>query len=43
VRYEGSWQFWQHSDVGTVPGIKNDVDLNVFNGSIDDLRQLTLK
>jgi lysozyme len=43
VRYEGSWQFWQHSDVGTVPGIKNDVDLNVFNGSIDDLRQMTLK
>lgn len=43
VRYEGKWQFWQHSDIGTVPGIDNDVDLNVFNGTIDELRKLTLK
>jgi lysozyme len=43
VRYEGKWQFWQHSDVGTVPGIDSDVDLNVFNGSLDELRSLTLK
>jgi lysozyme len=43
VRYEGKWQFWQHSDVGTVPGIDNDVDLNVFNGTLEDLRALTLK
>jgi lysozyme len=43
VRYEGRWQFWQHSDVGTVSGIDNDVDLNVFNGTIEELRSLTLK
>ena len=22
VRYEGKWHFWQHTDVGTVPGIE---------------------
>jgi lysozyme len=43
VRYEGKWQFWQHSDIGIVSGIDNDVDLNVFNGSLDELRALTIK
>lgn len=42
VRYEGRWHFWQHTDVGTVPGIKEKVDLDVFNGSLEELRQLTL-
>lgn len=42
VRYEGQWHFWQHTDVGTVPGIKEKVDLDVFNGSLEELRQLTL-
>lgn len=43
VRYEGDWHFWQHSDVGSVPGIKGEVDLNVFNGSLEMLRELTIK
>lgn len=43
VQYEGKWRFWQHTDVGQLPGIKEKVDLNVFNGSIDELKQLTLK
>lgn len=42
VRYEGKWDFWQHSDVGRVPGIKESVDLNVFNGSLEELRELTI-
>lgn len=42
VRYEGSWQFWQHTDVGTVSGIKEKVDLNVFNGTLEQLQALTL-
>lgn len=33
VRYEGAWHFWQHTDVGNVPGIYKPVDLNVFNGT----------
>lgn len=43
VKYEGNWKFWQHTDVGNVPGIRKTVDLNVFNGSLDDLKALTLK
>ena len=43
VRYRGTWHFWQHTDVGQVPGIEQDVDLNVFNGSLEELRALTLQ
>lgn len=43
VHYTGKWSFWQHSDKGVVPGIYEDVDLNVFNGSIEDLRKLLIK
>lgn len=42
VRYEGKWHFWQHTDVGRVPGIEEEVDLNVFNGSPEDLLKLRL-
>ncbi|MDO4948881.1 MAG: GH25 family lysozyme [Bacteroidales bacterium] len=37
------WVFWQHTDSGTLPGIGNQVDLNVFHGTIEQLRSLTLK
>ncbi|MGL5273621.1 MAG: glycoside hydrolase family 25 protein [Phocaeicola sp.] len=43
VRYEGKWNFWQHTDVGTLPGIKERVDLNVFNGSLEQLKSMTIK
>ena len=43
VRYSGRWHFWQHTDVGTVPGIEHKVDLNVFNGSAEALDSLRLK
>lgn len=33
-----TWTFWQHSETGTVPGISGKVDLDTFNGTIDDLR-----
>ena len=42
VRYEGDWKFWQHTDVGTLPGIEEKVDLNVFNGSSTDVQKLLL-
>jgi GH25 family lysozyme M1 (1,4-beta-N-acetylmuramidase) len=32
-----SWQFWQYSDTGSVPGIADSVDLDRFNGSMSDL------
>lgn len=43
VRYEGEWKFWQHTDVGTMPGINEQVDLNVFNGSMSELLEMTIK
>ena len=42
VKYRGHWEFWQHTDIGEVPGIEGDVDLNVFNGSLQDLSKYTL-
>nr|WP_291527823.1 glycoside hydrolase family 25 protein [Bacteroides sp. UBA939] len=43
VEYEGPWHFWQHTDVGNVPGIKEEVDLNVFNGTLEELVGMTLR
>ncbi|ADY35571.1 glycoside hydrolase family 25 [Phocaeicola salanitronis DSM 18170] len=42
VRYEGEWKFWQHTDGGTLPGIREQVDLNVFNGTLDELKRMTI-
>lgn len=39
VRYRGHWEFWQYTDIGEVPGIREGVDLNVFNGTVEDLRK----
>ncbi len=40
--YEGDWAFWQHTDKGSLPGISCDVDLNIFNGTISELKQMTI-
>jgi lysozyme len=37
-----AWRFWQRSDKGTVPGITGAVDLDGFDGTMEDLRALTL-
>jgi lysozyme len=33
------WQFWQHSESGTVDGVSGSVDLNVYTGSLAALEQ----
>lgn len=33
------WAFWQYSDLGNVPGITGNVDLNLFNGSESELQR----
>ena len=43
VQYKGDWKFWQHTDVGTLPGIEEQVDLNIFNGGMEGLETLRLK
>ena len=36
------WMFWQHSDTGVVNGVvSSQLDLNVFNGTIDQLTAFT--
>ena len=42
VEYKGPWKFWQHTDLGRLPGIKGYVDLNIYNGSYYDLRKMTI-
>ncbi len=42
VEYKGKWKFWQHTDAGQLPGIKGNVDLDIYNGSYYDLMQLTV-
>lgn len=43
VSYQGPWHFWQHTDVGRIPGIDKSVDLNIFRGTEEQLQALTLK
>ncbi|MCC6558371.1 MAG: glycoside hydrolase family 25 protein [Polyangiaceae bacterium] len=31
------WSFWQYSDSGSVPGVEGGVDVNRFNGTLDQL------
>ncbi len=42
VEYDGEWKFWQHTDVGQLPGIKGNVDFNIYNGSFYELRKMTI-
>ncbi|HEX3464890.1 MAG TPA: glycoside hydrolase family 25 protein [Candidatus Elarobacter sp.] len=37
------WTFWQYSDAGVVAGVPGTVDLDVFSGSLDELRALCQK
>jgi lysozyme len=34
-----AWTFWQHSETGSVPGVSNAVDLDLFNGTVAQLRE----
>lgn len=40
---KAKWDFWQHTDKARVNGIQTRVDMNVFNGSIDDLNALRIQ
>lgn len=42
VQYKGKWKFWQHTDVGKLPGIKGYVDFNIYNGSYYEFKQLCI-
>lgn len=40
---DNDWGFWQFTDKGSVYGIKEFVDINIFNGSKKELLQLVKK
>jgi lysozyme len=33
------WDFWQHSETGSIAGIQGSVDLNVYSGSLAALQK----
>lgn len=37
-----TWTFWQHTESGTCPGITGNCDMNVFNGTLEQLAKLTI-
>ncbi len=41
VRHD--WKIWQYSDKGRVKGIDGKVDINVFDGTVEELKSLTIK
>lgn len=43
LTYNGKWRFWQHTDCGKIAGIKTKVDLNIYNGSMYELRHLCIE
>jgi len=38
-----SWTFWQYTREGKAPGVTLPVDLDRFNGTLDDLKALAVK
>lgn len=42
LAYKGKWRFWQHTDCGKIEGIKEKVDLNIYNGSMYELKRLCI-
>jgi lysozyme len=40
IKTESRWLFWQHSDKARISGIESCTDINVFNGSVDELKGL---
>lgn len=42
LHYTGPWAFWQHTDAGHIDGIKGYVDVNLFNGDMEQLEALLI-
>ncbi|MDI6034140.1 glycoside hydrolase family 25 protein [Flavobacterium sp. LB2P84] len=37
------WLFWQFTEKASVPGIKGNVDINIYNGDLQQLRFITVE
>jgi lysozyme len=42
-RIEEDWLFWQFTEKASVPGIKGNVDVNIYNGDPEQLRFITVE
>jgi lysozyme len=43
LEMDREWQFWQFTDRAAIKGIDGLVDLNIFNGSVEELKALRIK
>ncbi|OXA92235.1 glycoside hydrolase family 25 protein [Flavobacterium hercynium] len=42
-KIEEDWLFWQFTEKASLPGIKNRVDVNIYNGDIEQLQFITVE
>lgn len=42
-KIEDDWLFWQFTEKATVPGIKRTVDINIYNGDLQQLQFITVE
>ncbi|MEC5166106.1 lysozyme [Flavobacterium sp. PL11] len=40
---EQDWLFWQFTEKATIPGIKGNVDVNIYNGDLQQLQFITVE
>lgn len=40
---EDDWLFWQFTEKATISGIKGNVDVNIYNGDVEQLRFITIE
>jgi lysozyme len=38
-----TFKFWQYSDKGKINGVNADIDLDAFNGTLEELKALTVQ
>jgi lysozyme len=42
-KIDADWLFWQFTEKGSVPGIKGNVDINIYNGDLQQLQFITVE
>lgn len=42
-KIQPDWLFWQFTEKASIPGIKGNVDVNIYNGDLEQLRFITIE
>lgn len=42
-KIDSDWLFWQFTEKASVPGIRGNVDVNIYNGDLEQLRFITVE